>query len=50
MKKGLKYLDDKVETFLPVSTFMICWYFIVMITLAVDYFLTVFFICFQSFK
>ena len=50
MRNGLKFLDKKVVPFLPVSTFMVSWYFIVIVGLTVDYFVTVFYICFQSFK
>ena len=41
-------LLNKIPVFLPVSPFMIFWYFLVLIVILLDFAFTVVFICYRS--
>lgn len=48
MRSLISRLDAQLQIFLPVSTGMIIWYFIVMLIIIFNFFFTIVFICFRS--
>ncbi len=48
MLSRLKELDHRIPVFLPITKYMIIWYFVMIIALAVDYFFSIYYLCFHS--
>lgn len=49
MLQRLRELDHRIPVFLPITKYMMIWYFVMIIALVVDYFFSIYYLCFHSF-